>query len=218
MPKPKVFISYSSKDRTAAEALHQNLAAHGFDVWRDQESFYGGQQWPKAIGEAVADADFFLLLWSGNAAASHFVEFEWTTAVALRKPIVPCLTDDAALPSALTAVHGIPMANVDAAMPKLQTALGTQIPEAEVPGRVNDVLKKLGQIQTTDPAAVARQAKAVFAQQGWTVQGNIYQASGDIIVTVQPQAEEGKARSKIDPCVAKKNRVSDYILTNRYAW
>jgi hypothetical protein len=142
-----------------------------------------------------------MLLWSEDSAASHFVEFEWTTAVALRKPIIPCLTDDAALPSALRAVHGIRIVNAEAAMPKLLAALGTHIPEAEVPGLVNDVLKKLGQIQTTDPAAVVSQAKAVFAQQGWTVQGNVYQASGDIFVTVQPPAEGGRAKSKIDPWV-----------------
>jgi len=34
MPKAKVFISYSSQDRAAAEAVHAVLAGH-FDIWRD---------------------------------------------------------------------------------------------------------------------------------------------------------------------------------------
>ena len=110
------------------------------------------------------------------------------------------MTDDAALPSALTAVHGIRMENIEAAMPKLLAALGTPMPEAEVPGRVHDVLARLGQIQATEPSAVVSQAKAVFAQHGWTVQGNVYQASGDIFLTVQQPGEE-KTRSKIDPWV-----------------
>jgi hypothetical protein len=43
-----------------------------------------------AIGEAIAAHDHVMLLWSKTAAQSHFVEFEWNTAVALRKTILPC--------------------------------------------------------------------------------------------------------------------------------
>ncbi len=36
MKKIRVFISYSSRDRGAAETIHGRLAAAGLDVWRDQ--------------------------------------------------------------------------------------------------------------------------------------------------------------------------------------
>ena len=45
-------------------ATLQDLRAHGITVWRDQDSLYGGQNWPKAIGEAIAAHDVLLLVWS----------------------------------------------------------------------------------------------------------------------------------------------------------
>jgi TIR domain len=99
-----VFLSYSHADLLAVEELELLLRRKGITVWRDQQSLYGGQQWPKAVGEAIASQDFFLLLWSRNAKLSDFVEFEWTTAIALRKRLIPCLLDDTPLPVALRAV------------------------------------------------------------------------------------------------------------------
>jgi hypothetical protein len=72
---PRVFISYARTDLSAVRPIEHALRSHGITVWRDQESIYGGQQWPKAIGEAIAAHDCFLLVWSESAARSHFVEF-----------------------------------------------------------------------------------------------------------------------------------------------
>lgn len=68
-------------------------------------------------------------------------------------------------------------------------------PKAETPDRVSDVLMQLSKIQASEPIEVASQVKAVFAQQGWTVQGNVYQASGDIFVTVKQPDEEKPSQS-----------------------
>ena len=76
-------------------------------MWRDQERLRGGARWPRALGEAISTCDFFLLCWSGQAKASDFVDLEWNTALALKKPIVPYLLDDTPLPPTLSAVHGV---------------------------------------------------------------------------------------------------------------
>src|SRR5262249_51927599 len=93
-----IFLSYARNDLSAVLPLAQSLAESGISVWRDQESIYGGQLWPKAIGEAIASNDAILLMWSVNSARSKFVEFEWNTAIALQKKIIPCPMDDTALP------------------------------------------------------------------------------------------------------------------------
>jgi hypothetical protein len=72
---PRVFMSYSRDDLRAAQQLEGALQAHDIAVWRDQESIYSGQQWPQAIGEAIAAHDCLLLVWSKRAARLHFVEF-----------------------------------------------------------------------------------------------------------------------------------------------
>ena len=182
----QVFLSYARRDLPTLQPLLQDLVAHGITVWRDQDSLYGGQHWPKAIGEAIAAHDVLLLTWSHEAAASHFVEFEWNTALALQKSILPCLLDQTPLPPALSAINGIDARLPHEALPKILHALQQQATpsKAEQSARVIATLER---ITTTDPAEVVQNAKAMFMQQGWHVQGNIYQAAGDIHVTLAPQ-------------------------------
>ena len=59
---PRVFISYSRDDLSTAQQLEGALQAHDIAVWRDQESIYGGQQWPKIIGDTIAANDYVLLV------------------------------------------------------------------------------------------------------------------------------------------------------------
>lgn len=102
---PGVFLSYSRADLPLIEQLAARLRASlpEISIWRDQEKIYGGQQWPKVLGEAIADQEVFLLAWSKNSAISHFVELEWNTAIALKKTIIPCLLDDTPLAPSLRA-------------------------------------------------------------------------------------------------------------------
>ena len=137
-----------------------------------------------------------LLAWSQEAAASHFVELEWNTALALQKSILPCLLDQTPLPPALSAINGIDARLPHEALPKILHALQQPVtpPKTEQSARV---ITTLGGITATDPAEVVQTAKAMFMQQGWHVQGNVYQAAGDIHVTLAPQPA-GPARSWLD--------------------
>jgi hypothetical protein len=190
---PRVFISYSRDDLSAAQQLERALQAHDIAVWRDQESKYGGQQWPKAIGEAIAAHDCLLLVWSKNAAKSHFVEFEWNNAIALRKTILPCLLDDTPLPPALSVINALDVRQLDDALPGILRALQRPTPSPD-PARSADVIAQLRSLPSTDPEAVVQAAKIIFAQQGWSVQGNVYQAAGDFHLTIaQPGAKPEKS-------------------------
>lgn len=178
---PSVFLSYSRADLQLIEQLEARLKDHPeISIWRDQEKIYGGQKWPKVLGEAIADQDVFLLAWSKNSSASHFVEFEWCTAIALKKTIVPCLLDDTPLAPSIRTFHGYPARDVAGLTNSLVAA-----PLAD-PDRRTAVLRKLNDITATEETAVLTQAKTVFAQQQWTVQGNVYQAAGDIHIHNEP--------------------------------
>src|SRR5882724_7517043 len=115
----QVFISYARRDFPNLRPLLQDLGAHGITVWRAQDNFYGGQHWPKAIGEAIADHDVLLLVWSQEAAASHFVECEWNTALALQKRVLPCLLDQPPLPPVLRGITSIDARLPHEALPKI---------------------------------------------------------------------------------------------------
>jgi TIR domain len=190
---PGVLISYSRDDLSAVQQLERALQANDIAVWRDQESIYGGQQWPKAIGEAIAAHDCLLLVWSKSAARSHFVEFEWNSAIALRKTILPCLLDDTPLPPALSAINTIDMRQLEDALPRILQALQRPVPPPD-PARSVDVIAQLRSLPSTEPEEVVQAAKTIFAQQGWSVQGNVYQAARDIHLTIgQPGTKPEKS-------------------------
>lgn len=82
---PSVFLSYTRADLEVVQQLEHGLIQNNISVWRDQEKIRGGQKWPNVLGEAIAANNFFLLVWSKQARDSHFVEFEWCTAIALKR-------------------------------------------------------------------------------------------------------------------------------------
>jgi hypothetical protein len=180
---PKVFISYARVDMDRALELEHALIARSVDVWRDQHSIYGGQQWPKEIGEAIADCDAVLLFWSADSAASHFVEFEWTTALALKKTIIPCLLDETNLPPSLAAVNGIAYHNADEAAPEVLAALPDE-PQSRGAERRSQVIAQLQRVTATEPEAALAQAQALFAQSNINIGGHLIQGGGDIQVTI----------------------------------
>lgn len=193
---PTVFLSYARADLPLIEQLEAQLKNHpAISVWRDQEKIYGGQKWPIVLGEAIADQDIFLLAWSKHSAASHFVEFEWCTAIALKKTIIPCLLDETALAPSLRTFHGYRLNDTTGL---IQSLRGAPLADGQ---RREPVLRKLNDITATEETAVLAQAKAVFVQQQWTVQGNVYQAGGDIHIHHEPSAERTPAKAK--PLVEK---------------
>ena len=189
---PRVFVSYARHDLSAVQQLERALQTHDVIVWRDQESIYGGQQWPKAIGEAIAAHDYVVLVWSERAARSHFVEFEWNSAIALRKTILPCALDDTPLPPALSAINAIGAKQLDDALPRILQALQRPVPLPD-PVRTTEVIAQLRSLPPMEPEAVVQAAKAIFTQQGWSVHGNVYQAAGDFHLTItQPDTKPAK--------------------------
>lgn len=159
---PSVFLSYDNDDLQLIKPLADALAAQDVTVWRDKDKLHGGQKWPKALGEAIASHDFFLLAWSENAARSHFVEFEWNTAIALKKTIIPCLLDKTPLPVSLSADQGIPVENPRQAVPTILAALQQKPAQADQ-ARASVVIRQLADIKTTKEKEVVREAKAIFA-------------------------------------------------------
>jgi hypothetical protein len=174
-----VFLSYARADTGAVDALEHELRQLKVQIWRDQKNLYSGQRWPKALGEAIAAADALVLMWSSQAAQSEFVELEWTTALALRKPLLPCLLDQTPLPAALRAIHAITLTQLDRVAQEIEAALRTAKPSNEV-AQNDAVLSDLAKIEAQDAKVALKLARAVFVQHGLNVQGTVYQAGGDI--------------------------------------
>lgn len=56
----RVFLAYALEDRAQVIRLYDELAAAGFDPWMDCRKLLPGQNWPRAIEQAISVADYFL--------------------------------------------------------------------------------------------------------------------------------------------------------------
>ena len=193
---PRLFISYARADLDIVKKIEQALVENGVTVWCDQESLYGGQKWPKALAEEIASHDHVLLVWSKSSAKSHFVEFEWTTALALKKTILPFLIDDIPLSPSLSGISTILLKNFDQDLSEILRAIRKSIPKSSRQ-QSTQVIKKLEQIAVTEPEKVVQMAKRIFVQEGWSVQGSLYQAAGDIHVSITQPSVEGSPKKSL---------------------
>lgn len=119
-----VFISYAKRDLETAKRIEHALAGLGYSPVREDDMIYSGRQWSRIIRESIESNEILLLLWSKDAAESHFVEFEWTTAMALGKNIVPCLLDDTPLSSSLSSYSKISLQELEKRDPKVFDTIG----------------------------------------------------------------------------------------------
>ena len=155
----------------------------------DQQSLYGGTRWPKALGEAIRANDFFLLCWSEQARASHFVELEWNTALALKKPIIPFLLDTTPLPPVLSSIHGVDA--VEAVLNALaETVSPAKAEEQEA------VIRKLEAVTETDPAKIVEVVRATFYQPGMHVGGSVFNVAGDFVAGTTDTSRRKKPLEK----------------------
>lgn len=88
---PDVFLSYSSKDRPAAERVQQALSARGIDVFWDQET-PPGQDWDTWIRSKLTACKIAVVLWSRTSVKSDNVRHEALVARKAKK-LLPAMID-----------------------------------------------------------------------------------------------------------------------------
>lgn len=62
--RPRVFLAYANEDRDQVKRLCGELQKEGFDAWMDEEKLLPGQNWPRAIEQAIELADYVVLCFS----------------------------------------------------------------------------------------------------------------------------------------------------------
>jgi hypothetical protein len=89
-----VFLSYSSKDKPAADAACHALEAAGIRCWMAPRDIIPGAEWGASIVKAIAGAKAMVLIFSGNANASRQVTREVERAVNKGIPVIPVRIQD----------------------------------------------------------------------------------------------------------------------------
>src|SRR6476469_8552203 len=102
-----VFVSYDRGNAAKAAAFVKALEAEGFSVWWDG-LLTGGMTYADRISEALKQADVVLVLWSANAAQSHWVRDEAAYGRD-RNRLVPVTTDGSQAPLGFRQIQTIDM-------------------------------------------------------------------------------------------------------------
>jgi hypothetical protein len=105
------FASFASKDRNRVlDRIASLRLAAGLDVFMDCLSLRPGEEWKKSLLTEIRKRELFLLFWSRHAQASQWVEWEWRTALKVKKreaiqphPLDP--VDEAPPPKELSMLH-----------------------------------------------------------------------------------------------------------------
>ena len=94
----QIFVSYSRRDGEAVGRLVEAVKRDGHQVFFDQD-LSGGQQWRETIVPAIRKADVFMVVLSPRSIASDHVRKELDIAEHEKKPIVPIVTEQVAIPA-----------------------------------------------------------------------------------------------------------------------
>jgi hypothetical protein len=109
-PGPKVFIAYVQEDAAQAERLYTALRDSGLDPWMDRKKLLPGQNWARAIRQAIEISDFFLACLSTRAIrkkGQFQAELRYALACAARIPLdriylIPVRLDECDVPDCIS--------------------------------------------------------------------------------------------------------------------
>jgi predicted ATPase len=128
-----VFISHSSKDKPAADAVCSAIEANGLRCWIAPRDIVGGTDWSSAIVAALEECPAIVLIFSENANASEQVKREVQRSFEKRKIVVPFRIDNV-IPTGsmeyyLAPVHWLDASDgrVDAHLPLLIDSLSKRL-------------------------------------------------------------------------------------------
>jgi hypothetical protein len=88
-----VFISYSSANKLAADAMKQYLQAKGIRCWKAPDDIVHGESWARAIPRAIRMARVMVVIWTKESMRSEQVINELTLADRSKKLVIPFRTE-----------------------------------------------------------------------------------------------------------------------------
>lgn len=92
------FVSYHRKDGEFALRLATELKAAGASVWLDQDDLLPGQDWIRAVEDALTNCPRMLVILSPDSVNSKNVLDEVSFALASNKAVIPIMYKDCVVP------------------------------------------------------------------------------------------------------------------------
>jgi TIR domain len=103
----RVFIAYVEEDLGRAKKLYSTLEERGCRPWLDKKKLMPGQNWPRAIEDAIRTSDFFVACFSRRSTSkrgSFHSELRYALACAAMIPLdeiffIPVRFEDCLVPA-----------------------------------------------------------------------------------------------------------------------
>lgn len=108
---PRVFVAYAHEDVRKATRIFESLLRAGFDPWMDRRKLLPGQNWARAIRNALETSDFVVCCFSCNSfnkRGGFQAELRYALECARRLPLddiffLPVRLEGCPMPGAVTA-------------------------------------------------------------------------------------------------------------------
>jgi hypothetical protein len=182
LPAPRIFITHSWKDIEFARRLHNDLKAHGLDVWFDDRTLRPGHRVAEEINRGLEWCDFYIPVVSKASLASPWCWEEINAAITLsnqphrkqRPIIIPAIAEDCPIPALLSSRLYVSFYNRydDALRELLEKAFGLQAkvvapkleappisPPVPPPGPPQSILPPPAEVKALPPVAPPRLSK-----------------------------------------------------------
>lgn len=90
---PRVFLSYSTKDKEAVINLQAALRQENIHAWRDEVHIPGGAEWAKVLQSAIDEMSVLIVALTRSSASSEWVKKECIDFLTNGKPVVPYIME-----------------------------------------------------------------------------------------------------------------------------
>ncbi len=144
-----VFICYANQDKKIANEVYSTLKKNSITCWMAPQDIMAGEDWDKAIMDAIPVCHIVVLVFSTNSNDSPYCISEIRTAFDLKKEIIPILIDDT-LPHGRIALYLGSKQWLYANTPPL---------ESHLKRLVDEVQRHLSQIKAREEAAIREKAQ-----------------------------------------------------------
>jgi hypothetical protein len=203
-----VFLSYSSKDKSTADAACAVLEKAGIRVWMAPRDILPGIGWGASVLAAITNARVMVLVFSENANASPHIEREVERTINNGLPVIPFRIENIepseALEYFISASHWLDafseplekhldrLADVVRRVIETKYGIGALTAEAEAAQRTEEELRQREQAEAAQRSAEAEEQRK--AEQALRESQEAERAAAEREALVRQQAEEERLR------------------------
>jgi len=166
------FISYSSHNQSAADAIRRLLQSNGVRTWMAPYDIPAGSEYAEVLYDALTGCACLVLLLTGDSQNSLWVKKEVNIAISNCKTVIPVKLEDVELNSAMKLYLNdqqiVPVHTLDEDSEDIQKVLvsvvamaGKELPEAAKPACKPELTEAAPQA-AAQPAPAATQIRQLF--------------------------------------------------------